>query len=984
MARQAWNETIRDGGKMNEAGRLSDGGWFRLIVVMIGSGQLVSGVAAEPLTFEKHVRPIFKTHCFLCHGEGGAKKGKLDLRLRRLIVRGGESGSPLEPGRPDQSYLLDRVASGEMPPGDKRLSDQEIEVIRAWIASGARTARPEPETINDGEFLTKEDRLFWSFQPVRRPAVPVVRENQQVQTPIDAFLLARLEDRGLDFSPVADRATLVRRVTVDLTGLPPIPESVRQFVDDRRPGAWQRLVNRLLSSPRYGERWGRHWLDAAGYADSEGYSDDDQLRLSAFRFRDYVVRSFNEDRPFDQFIIQQLAGDELVPTPGKNLQPRQIELLTATGFLRMAPDGTGSSGVDAVVARNEVVADTIRIVSTSLLGLTVGCARCHDHRYDPISQVDYYRMRAIFEPALDPKKWRTPDGRKLSLYSDADRAKKKAIDARASIVDKERQQKTEFYITRTLEEELLLVTAEVQEPLRVAYRLNAEKRSEQQKLLLKKFPSVANISAGSLYLYDRRREQRAGKLDAERKKKETRFVEETRRTQLAAVPAGRRPAVEEALAVEAGKRSEQQKKLLAEFPGVTVTLASLAKYNPDAAAELKADRETATRLRSEKAADDLKTYTERAKKIRATIPVEGFVRALTENPSVVPETFVFFRGDHGQPRDKVEPAELEVISTSLPVKLPINDKTLPTTGRRLAYARHLVSGRHPLVARVIVNRIWMHHFGRGLVASPGDFGRLGERPTHPLLLDWLADELVGSGWQVKRLHRLILDSHAYRQTSRRTPVLDREDPDNRLLGRMSIRRLESEAIRDSVLAIAGTLNSTMFGEPVSVMEDAVGQIVLGKENLDGERKPTAKIDLGGEVFRRSLYVQVRRTRPLSVLEIFDVPVMTPNCAQRPRSNVAPQSLMLMNSDFIVEFSGRLAERVRSEAGTDPRPQARRAWQLAYGVAPTPAVVEDLVAFLQKQEQAFAKRPGKSGKPRQQALSSLCQALISANRFIYVD
>ena len=377
---------------MNEEGRLSDGGWFRLIVVMIGIGQLVPGVAAEPVTFEKHVRPILKTHCFLCHGEGGVKKGKLDLRLRRLIVRGGESGSPLEPGRPDQSYLLDRVASGEMPPGDKQLSKSEIEVIRTWIATGARTARPEPETIREGQFLTDEDRQFWSFQPVRRPPVPVVRENPQPQTPIDAFLLARLEDRGLGFSPVADRVTLVRRVTVDLTGLPPTPEAVRQFVDDRRPGAWQRLVDRLLSSPRYGERWGRHWLDAAGYADSEGYSDDDRLRPSAFRYRDYVVRSYNEDRPFDQFIVQQLAGDELVAVPGKNLQPRQIEFLTATGFLRMAPDGTGSSGVNAVVARNEVVADTIRIVSTSLLGLTVGCARCHAHRYDPISQVAYYRM----------------------------------------------------------------------------------------------------------------------------------------------------------------------------------------------------------------------------------------------------------------------------------------------------------------------------------------------------------------------------------------------------------------------------------------------------------------------------------------------------------------------------------------------------------------------------------------------------------------
>jgi hypothetical protein len=911
--------------------------------------------AAEPLTFEKHVRPILKTHCFLCHGEAGVTKGKLDLRLRRWLVRGGESGAVIAPGEPSESYLLDRVDLGEMPPGDKKLSEAEIDVIRRWIAAGAATARPEPETIQGNEYLSEEDRGYWAFQPVKRPAVPQVKNPQQVHTPIDAFLLKRLEEKQLVMSPLADPAVLIRRVTFDLTGLPPTPREVQAFVEDRRPGAWQRLVQRLLASPRYGERWGRHWLDAAGYADSEGYSDDDRVRPSAFRFRDYVVRSFNGDRPFDEFIVQQLAGDELVPPPGQTLEPDQIAALAATGYLRMAPDGTGSSGVDAMVARNEVVADTIRIVSTSLLGLTVGCARCHDHRYDPISQADYYRMRAIFEPALDPKSWKTPDGRKLSLYTDADREQKKTIEVEAVKVDDERKKKTEFYITRTLEEELLLVSEDIREPLRTAYRLAAGKRSDEQKKLLKKFPSVANISAGSLYLYDRRREDRARKLDSERKQKEQKFLEETRKA----------------------------------HPGETVTLASLAKLNPKAAAELEADRKTANRLRSEKAADDLKTFTARAEEIRKRIPREGFLRALTEVPGKVPVTFVHFRGNHQQPRQKVEPAELAVVNLHAPVKLPLNDKSLPTTGRRLAYARHLVGGRHPLVPRVIVNRIWMHHFGRGLVSSPGDFGVLGERPTHPQLLDWLADEFVQSGWQVKRLHRLILDSWAYRQSSLRTlelDRLDRLDPDNLLLGRMSIRRLESEALRDAILAVSGSMNSGMFGEPVSVMEDSVGQIVLGKENLDGERKPTKTIDLEGEQFRRSLYVQVRRTRPLGVLETFDVPVMTPNCSKRASSNVAPQSLMLMNSDFVVQYSERLAERIAAEAGPDRRSQVLRAWQLAYGVKPAAEVMDELMVFVERQTAAFGrvKRKDDSATPGKLAMASLCQALISANRFLYID
>ena len=919
-------------------------------VVVATSGSNL--VAAEPVTFEKHVRPILKAHCFLCHGEAGVTKGKLDLRLRRWLVRGGESGAAIDPGEPSGSYLLDRISSGEMPPGDKKLSVAEIDVVRRWIAAGATTARPEPETIQGNEYFSEEDRSYWAFQPVKRPQVPRAGNLQQVHTPIDAFLLKRLEEKGLAMSPLADPAVLIRRLTFDLTGLPPTPEAVRLFVEDRRAGAWGRAVQRLLASPRYGERWGRHWLDAAGYADSEGYSDDDRIRPSAFRFRDYVIRSFNSDRRFDEFIVQQLAGDELVPPPGPTLAAGQIEALSATGYLRMAPDGTGSGGVDAMVARNEVVADTIRIVSTSLLGLTVGCARCHDHRYDPISQADYYRMRAIFEPALDPKSWKTPDGRKLSLYTDADRDRKKVIESEAVQVDAEKKKKTEFYITRTLEEELLLVSEDIREPLRTAYRLAAGKRSDEQKKLLKKYPSVANISAGSLYLYDRRREDRARKLDSERKQKEQKFLDETRKA----------------------------------HPDDTITLASLAKFNPKAAAELEADRKTANRLRSEKAVDDLKSFTARADEIRAKIPDEGFLRALTEVPGKVPTTFVHFRGNHQQPRQKVDPGELAVLNLITPVKLPVNDKSVPTTGRRLAYARHLVSGRHPLVARVIVNRIWMHHFGRGLVSSPGDFGVLGERPTHPALLDWLADEFVHSGWQVKRLHRLILDSWAYRQSSRRTPELDRLDPDNLLLGRMSIRRLESEALRDAILAISGSMNSGMYGEPVSVMEDSVGQIVLGKENLDGERKPTKTIDLEGEQFRRSLYVQVRRTRPLGVLETFDVPVMTPNCSKRSSSNVAPQSLMLMNSDFVVQYSQRLAERVEADAGPDRRSQVIRAWQLAYGVEPAAELVGELTAFVERQTVAFGKVKQKDDAvtPEKFAMASLCQALISANRFLYID
>ena len=865
-----------------------------------------------------------------------------------------------------------------MPPSDKRLTDDEIKLLRQWLVSGAKTARPEPQTIDESAFVTPEDRQFWSFQAVRRPNVPAAHSHR-VRNPIDAFVLARLQAEQLDLSDDADRRTQARRAYFDLTGLPPTPEELHSFLSDRSPQAYQRLVDKLLASPRYGERWGRHWLDVAGYADSEGYTESDPVREHAFHYRDFVIRALNADMPYSQFVREQLAGDEMVKPPHTNLSADKIRKLTATGFLRMAPDGTGVGGVDQSVARNEVVAGTLEIVSSSLLGLTVGCARCHNHRYDPISQTDYYRLRAVFDPALNWKKWKTPASRRVSLYTDADRKQASRIEARAKVVDAERKKKTEFYIERTLSEELDTLDEKLRQPLRTAYRTPAGKRTAEQKQLLKDHPSVANISAGSLYLYDRRREVRAGALDRQRAEKAKRLVQETREKALAAIAAENRSRVEAAWAAGA-RRSAGQKKLLQQYPAVSVTEASLAKFNPQAAAELERDKQLAQRLRTEKAADNLKKFAEQAAKIRAEIPPQSFLRVLTEPTVKPPDSFVFIRGDHEQPQKKVGPGELAVIGNR--PEIAANDPQLPTSGRRLAYAQHLTSGKHPLLARVIVNRVWAHHMGRGIVESLGDFGRLGTKPTHPQLLDWLASEFVSNGWSLKHLHRLIMTSTTYQQSSRRTTQLDVKDPDNRLYGRMSIRRMEAEVVRDCVLAISGKLNDKMFGQPVPVMEDEVGQIVIGKENLDGERKPTKRIDLNGEEFRRSIYVQARRSRPLAVLETFDTPAMSPNCTKRNSSNAAPQSLLLMNSDFVVFYSREFARRIVSEAGDSDDARIRRAWQLALSRTPSAAQTAASKKFLDEQQRHFAKLPKSS--PRFDALASFCQALFSANGFIYID
>ena len=340
-----------------------------LALLLIASPVWAPAAEEKPLTYERDIRPIFRAHCFDCHGATKEKKGKLDLRLQRFLVRGGETGPAIVPGKPAESFLLQRLRAGEMPPGDTRVPDDQIEILERWISQGAPTARPEPETIPDGLGITSEERVYWAFQPIAKSAEPSVKDANRVRNPIDAFLLSRMQEKQLTFAPDADRLTLIKRVYLDLLGLPPTGEQIKKFIADKRPDAYDRLVDEVLESKHYGERWGRHWLDVAGYADSEGYSNADPVRTYAYKYRDYVIQSFNDNLPFNQFIQEQLAGDEMVKPPFKNMSEDNIRKLTATGFLRMAVDGTDSSNND--VSRNQMLADTIKIVSSSLLGVSV-------------------------------------------------------------------------------------------------------------------------------------------------------------------------------------------------------------------------------------------------------------------------------------------------------------------------------------------------------------------------------------------------------------------------------------------------------------------------------------------------------------------------------------------------------------------------------------------------------------------------------------
>jgi hypothetical protein len=845
--------------------------------------------ADEALTFEKHVRPIVKAHCTHCHGEEEKPEGGVDLRLRRFM------DDLIVAGQPAKSQLVEIIRSGEMPKKGKPMPEHELAVIEKWIAQGAKTAKPEPLTLAPGSIITDEDRAYWAFQPVKRPAVPAA-EPALVRTPVDAFLLEKIRPAGLTFAPEADRPTLIRRLTLDLTGLLPTPEELEAFLADTSPLAYENLVERLLASPAYGERWARHWLDVAGYADSNGYSEADSERPHAWRYRDYVIRALNDDKPWDEFIQEQLAGDELAGATHGDFQqavldPRRTDQLIATAFLRMAPDGTGDANDDPKLAKNQVIAEQIKVMTSSLMGLTVACAQCHDHRYDPVSQADYYRLRAIFDPAYHWEAWRAPAQRLYSLYTPEQRAQAAEIEVKAKAIEAQAREMGKKFLDEIFEVEILKLPEPERQPYRTARATPKDKQTPEQQALLKKYPSA--LALYSLDLYDRKKQDLVDAKMAE------------------------------------------------------------------------------------------------AKKLRDTKPAEGFVMALTEVKGQVPVSKLFNRGDHDQPKQEVTPGELEILSHPEIVPFKPAHVSSGSTGRRLAYARWLTSGRHPLTARVLVNRFWLHHMGRGIVATPGDFGRQGEAPSHPELLDWLADSFVQGGWKLKPLHRLIVLSNAYRQSSTH-PASMQADPENSLYARFKLRRLEAETLRDSLLAATGSLVHARYGPPSGIGRDPQGRVVTG---IDKGTITTHKVEPGGAAdFRRSIYVQVRRSKPVTVLDTFDAPTMVPNCELRGQTTVAPQSLLLMNDTFVLDSSRRLADRLAAEAPGDTRRQLLRAWQILYSRPPAEADLARALAYLEEQTKALTQyhhdtqhaKDAPKPNPPQEALASLCQVLCSSNRFLYIE
>ncbi len=887
--------------------------------------------------FEKSVRPILVKHCYECHA-GEEKNGGLLVDSREGLLTGGDSGPAILPGNLEKSRLIEAVryknSDLQMPP-QNRLSTAEIATLENWVARGAPDPRvatavvapthgPMGMSIEDG-------RQFWSFRPIGSPSVPKVKNAAWVRTPIDAFVLAKLEGSGLDPAPPADPRTLVRRVTFDLTGLPPTSAEVQDFVEH---DVYSSLIERLLNSPRYGERWGRHWLDVARYADSNGL-DENLAFGNAWRYRDYVINAFNQDKPFDRFLVEQIAGDLL---PGANQETR-----TATGYLVLG------AKVLAEPDREKLEMDTIDeqldAIGKTFLGMTFGCVRCHDHKFDPLKQTDYYALAAIFKSTTTfgksaqgaIKHWhedvfaKQEELEKLKEIDAKISEKKKAASSYKSTattkIRNDARAKAALYLKAAAEFEPSMPLTQVEEiakPLGLHphilhhCRLHLEYHRDDPF-----FGRWHELAA-------------AGEVDGIEKHYNAQFTEA------------------EAAWATAKKADPKATKLSDE----RLELARAALYDLEGFLAVPPKPEFAfdpeTLAEYHRLAEEARIVESSAPDVPAAMAVaDGVVK------SSLP---IHIRGSHrnlGQPVSRGFP-EVMRAPGDRPI-LPANESG------RLELARWMVDRRHPLTARVYVNRVWRWHFGTGLVASTDNFGKLGDRPSHPELLDWLARRFIESGWSTKELHRLILMSNTYRMTSAhpRDAACAAADPENRWLWKFPVRRLEAEPIRDAILAVSGRLDTTAGGKTIPLRNK---QFVFDHTSIDHTRYDS---------LRRAVYLPVVRNNLYTLFEQFDYPDPTMPTGSRNATVVAPQALLMLNSDLVLDSAAVWADRLL-ESTSDDAERIRQAYEAAFARLPTSAESERARAFIAD----LASRQN-SETARRQAWTLFCHSLLASNEFIYV-
>ncbi|MFL2871354.1 MAG: DUF1553 domain-containing protein [Pirellulaceae bacterium] len=843
------------------------------------------------------ILPILQLRCTVCHGTR-AKEGELDLRSVESILVGGKSGPAIIAGNTDESLILKRVHAGEMPPKQqlvrvsvKPVSDSEIKLIEDWIAAGAKTVGIEEDIANGkpDPLISNEDRKFWSFVPPVKANIPSIEDRVKAQNAVDYFVMAKLDELGLELSPEASRRTLIRRLFLDLLGLPPTPAEIAAFESDTRPDAYERLVEKLLASPEYGARWGGYWLDLAGYADSEGLQESDRFRPSAYRYRDYVISSFNRDKSYARFVMEQLAGDELADyTDPENVSQQVYENVIATGFMRMTIDGTFAGITGFVPDRLVVIGDLLQVYTSSMLGLTMKCAKCHTHKFDPIPQRDYYRLAAIFKGALDENDWLIPiregaePGQRDRFMTLAPAEERRAwqsehdrIDNEISKLEGELESLRQTTIERLEKERLEKLPEVIRGDVAVALETVDEERSEIQKFLAEKFAETINVDPARL---------------AE---------------------------------VDDGFKKVQE------------------------------------------------STTSQIKSLNGSRPEELLVRALWDRGEPSP-TYILKRGNYLTPGRPVGPGVPSVlVPDNRPLQVQPGFEGSPGTGRRLALANWMVQEDHPLTARVMVNRIWRYHFGQGIVRTLDDFGIAGARPTHQELLDWLAVEFMEHGWSIKHMHRLMLLSATFRQQSLVNDEHLDKDPENLYLARMSIRRLDAESLRDSLLAVSGLLKHEPFGKPDSVTRRADGLVTSNEQN-------------GG--WRRSIFVMKRRSEIPTILANFDRPRMSPNCIDRVTSTVAPQALQLLNNAQVKSWAESFAARVISEGGSTDTERISYACVLATSYKPVAMELEIAQQTIEKLRVAWkTAAPDMSDEELTAKIyTNLCHALFNSASFVYVD
>ncbi len=927
--------------------------WTAVVLGAAAAARGDDAASARDDFFEAKVRPILVERCYSCHSSGAKSiKGGLVLDSAAGLEKGGDTGPVVEPGAPEESLLIEAIGyedpGVQMPPKGK-LPDEEIATLREWVASGAAFPAPKPGTVVASKALGidfEEERRHWSYQPIQRHEPPVTRDREWATSPIDPFILAKLEAEGLTPSPPADRRTLLRRVYYDLIGLPPSLAEIEAFEADKADDALARVVDRLLASPRYGERWGRHWLDVARYADTKDgvlQYGDDRVRPHAFTYRDYVIRSFNEDTPFDRFVQEQLAADSVAPKD----EPWR---LAAMGFLTLG------RGFDNNV--HDQIDDKIDTVTRGFLGLTVACARCHDHKYDAISIGDYYSLYGVFaaseaplelpligEPSTDPARV------EFEQKAAAKRAEiQKFLDDQYAMLSEEARKRGGDYLEHAATtppdplETAIFFTSLSPEDLR------PQVVARWRRLLKQRATANDPVFGPWSELMKREDDALAAEVPA--------ILAEWSKRPDGTEPGALNPLVREALAAASIKTRADVARAYGDMlrrayetsrsdGSASADPARLQVLDilegPEAPGFFRKSQTYYYMSRGEKDAYGGKLQELDRMTVQAGDAAEPRAMALRDADEIA-DPRIFVRGNPSQPGDRIPRRFLQVLA---------GDDPPPFThgAGRLDLARAITDPENPLTARVIVNRVWMHHFGEPLVSTPSDFGTRSTPPSHPELLDDLAARFMEDGWSLKNLHRTIILSSAYQQSSRDRADCHKVDPENVLLWRANRRRLDFEAMRDTLLLVSGRLDPLMFGRPVDVAGD-----------------PTNA--------RRTVYGLVDRQSLPAVYRAFDFANPDSSSERRPLTTVPQQALFDMNAPMVVEQAQALV--ARPEIASAPAPEAKI--QSLYRLVLSRAAEPEEIALARK----FLDAPAESEAPKLDRLGQLAQVLLMTNELMFVD